>query len=210
MKWILLVPHLLVLTVLWAAFVLSTVVSGMSILLTRRYPRRLFDFNVGVLHWTWRVGHYGYLSLSTDRYPPFTLRPAPHPATLEVTYPPLLSRWLVLVKWVLVLPHLLVVGILIGTTFGGATRTSWPLVTGGLIGVLVLIAAIHLAFLRRYPSGLQALLIGLDRWLFRVITYLGLMTDVYPPFRLDQGGVEPSPTDETAVESRPLVGSAAP
>ena len=119
-KWILLVPHVLLLTGLWAAFVLTTVVAGACVLLTQRYPRRLFDFNVGVLRWTWRVGHYGYLSLGTDRYPPFTLRPTHHPATLTVAYPQQLSRWLVLVKWLLAVPHLLVVGVWSAPT---STRT---------------------------------------------------------------------------------------
>ena len=215
-KWILLLPHILVLTVLWAGFVVATVAAGLCILITRRYPRPLFDFNVGVLRWTWRVGHYGYLSLGTDRYPPFTLQAAPYPAALQVSYPTELSRWLVLVKWLLVVPHLIIVGILVGSTFGLATSTSWPLITGGLIGILVLVAALHLAFARRYPHGVFDLLIGLSRWMFRVLTYTALMTDVYPPFRLDLGGTEPDRSPNIApkaapnidVERRPLVTAA--
>jgi hypothetical protein len=199
-KWILLVPHILVLTLLWAGFVLTSVAAGAAILLTGRYPRPLFDFNVGVLRWTWRVGQYGYLSLSTDRYPPFTLRPAPYPATLDVAYPQHLSRWLVLVKWLLVIPHLLVVGILLGSTFGRSAGSSVPWTTGGLIGLLVLLAALHLALVRRYPNGLFDLLIGLNRWLFRVIGYTALMTDTYPPFRLDLGGADPGAAPVRAVE----------
>jgi hypothetical protein len=211
-KWILLVPHIVVLTVLWAGFLVAAVAAGLCILITGRYPRRLFDFNVGVLRWTWRVGHYGYLSLGTDRYPPFTLQAVPYPAQLEVGYPTELSRWLVLVKWLLVVPHLVIVGILVGSTFGVATSSSWPAITGGLIGVLVLVAALHLAFVRRYPQGVFDLLIGLSRWMFRVITYAALMTDVYPPFRLDLGGTEPDPAPRIAsdidVEHRPLVTAA--
>ena len=189
-KWILLVPHVLILTGLWAAFVLTTVAAGVCVLLTRRYPRRLFDFNVGVLRWTWRVGHYGYLSLGTDRYPPFTLRPTPYPATLDVTYPQRLSRWLVLVKWLLVVPHLLIVGVVIGTNLDSDPSPYLPPVSGGLIGLLILIVAAHLTLARRYPRGLFDLLVGLNRWIFRVLAYLALMTDVYPPFRLDQGGIQ--------------------
>ncbi len=80
-------PHILVLTVLWAGFVVAAVAAGFCILITRRYPGPLFDFNVGVLRWTWRVGHYGYLSLGTDRYPPFALQAVPYPAALQVSYP---------------------------------------------------------------------------------------------------------------------------
>jgi hypothetical protein len=211
-KWILLVPHIVVLTVLWAGFLVAAVAAGLCILITGRYPRPLFDFNVGVLRWTWRVGHYGYLSLGTDRYPPFTLQAVPYPAQLEVRYPTDLSRWLVLVKWLLVVPHLVIVGILVGSTFGVATSSSWPAITGGLIGILVLVAALHLAFVRRYPQGVFDLLIGLSRWMFRVITYTALMTDLYPPFRLDLGGIDPDPAPRIApnldVERRPLVTTA--
>jgi hypothetical protein len=192
-KWILLVPHVLLLTGLWAAFVLTTVAAGVCVLLTQRYPRRLFDFNVGVLRWTWCVGHYGYLSLGTDRYPPFTLRPTPYPATLTVPYPQQLSRWLVLVKWLLVVPHLLIVGVVVGTNLDSDPSPYLPPVSGGLVGLLILVVAAYLTVLRRYPRGLFALLIGLNRWIFRVLAYLALMTDVYPPFRLDQGGTEPGP-----------------
>ena len=63
--------------------------------------------------------------------------------------------------------------------------------SGGLLGVLTLIAGVSLLFHLRYPPGLFDLIIGLNRWLFRVIAYAALMTDQYPPFRLDQGGTEP-------------------
>ena len=202
-KWILLVPHIVVLTVLWAGFVVAAVAAGLCILVTSRYPRPLFDFNVGVLRWTWRVGYYGYLSLGTDRYPPFTLQAVSYPAALEVSYPRALSRWLVLVKWLLVVPHLIIAGILVGSTFGLASGSSWPAITGGLIGILVLVAAMNLAFGRRYPRGVFDLLIGLSRWMFRMITYAALMTDVYPPFRLDLGGAEPDLSTNTATEAAP-------
>ena len=76
-KWLLLIPHAITLVVLWIGVVVSTVITLFAILITGRYPRGLFDFNVGVLRWSWRVGFYSYDALATDRYPPFSLKEEP-------------------------------------------------------------------------------------------------------------------------------------
>ena len=126
-KVILVIPHVLVLAVLWIALMFLTVFAGFAILFTGRYPRSVFDFNVGVMRWTWRVAFYGFSALGTDRYPPFSLRSDPtYPADFDVDYPEHLSRGLVLVKWwLLALPHYLIVAV-----FAGGLHLAG---TGGLI-----------------------------------------------------------------------------
>jgi len=190
-KWLLAIPHFIVLLFLWIGFVASTVVAGFAILFTGHYPRGIFEFNVGVLRWSWRVGFYSYSALGTDRYPPFSLADDPaYPARLEVDYPEHLSRGLVLVKWwLLAIPHYLIVAFLVGsglyvasgTTQGDSTQWTW---SSGLIGLLVIIAAFALLFTGRYHRDIFELVVGINRWVFRVVAYAALMRDEYPPFRL--------------------------
>jgi hypothetical protein len=195
-KWLLAIPHFIALFFLSIAFAGVSIVAFFAILFTGHYPRALFDFNVGVLRWSWRVGFYSYSALGTDRYPPFTLKDVPdYPARLELEYPQSLSRGLVLVKWwLLALPHYLVVAVFAGGGWAVWTGsgTQWMWSSGGLVGLLVLFAGIVLLFTGRYPQSLYDFVMGMNRWVFRVAVYATLMTDSYPPFRLDMGGDEPA------------------
>lgn len=195
-KWVLVIPHAVVLAVLWPVFVVLSVVALGAIVVTGRYPRALFDVNVGILRWSWRVAFYAAGAFATDRYPPFSLAERPdYPAHLEIPYPAHLSRGLALVKWwLLAVPHYLVLGFLIGggaLTFAGTTDEGWRL-GGGLVGLLAVVAGVVLLVSGRYPRAIFDLLLGLDRWVLRVAAYASLMTDEYPPFRLDQGGPDPA------------------
>ncbi|MFE3985019.1 DUF4389 domain-containing protein [Nocardia tengchongensis] len=182
-KWILAIPHYIVLLFLSIAYVAVTIVAFFAILVTGAYPRALFDFNVGVMRWSWRVRFYALSQLGTDRYPPFSLEPDPeYPADLEVDYPEQFNRGLVLIKWwLLAIPQYLIVGALL---YGGR-NTLAPMAT------LVLVALIGLLFTGAYPAGLFDFLMGINRWSLRVRAYVSLMTDEYPPFSLDQGAREP-------------------
>jgi hypothetical protein len=180
-KWLLAIPHYVILALLWIAFVVLTVIALFAVVATGRYPRAIFDFNVGVLRWTWRVGFYSYSALGTDRYPPFTLAAADYPATLDVPYPEHLSRGKALVKWwLLALPHYIVITLL---AWGWTTADNVG--APSLLAVLVVFAAIALLFTGRYPRDIFRLVVGINRWMFRVIAYAALMRDEYPPFRLD-------------------------
>ena len=198
-KWFLLIPHYVVLFFLSVAGFALTVVAFFAILVTARYPRAIFDFNVAVLRWWWRVSFYGYSALGTDRYPPFSFdaNAGGYPATLDVPYPERLSRGLVLVKWwLLAIPQYIIVAILTGS--GRAV---------GLVGILVVVAAVVVLFTGRYPTDVFSLVMGLSRWAYRVSVYALLMRDEYPPFRLDLGGHEntapPAPAHPTAPAPRP-------
>jgi hypothetical protein len=197
-KWLLAIPHYVVLVFLWIAFVLVSIVALFAILFTGRYPRGLFDFNVGVMRWTWRVGFYTFDANGTDRYPPFALGEADYPATLDVAYPEQLSRGLVLVKWwLLAIPHYLVVSYFVGGGggFSSGVHNYDYRYDSGLIFLLVLIGVVALLFTGTYPQSIFDLVVGLNRWVFRVVAYAALMTDRYPPFRLDLGPDEPAITE---------------
>jgi hypothetical protein len=174
-KWLLIVPHIIVLCVLMAASFVLTVVAFFAILFTGKYPKGMFDFNVGVMRWSWRVGFYSYNALGTDKYPPFSLDPDPnYPADLEVPYPEKLSRGLIFVKWLLALPHWFIIAI-----FNGVRSM-------GLITILTLINAIYMLFTGKLIGELFYFVIGMNRWSIRVLAYVLLLRDEYPPFWFDE------------------------
>ncbi len=178
-KWFLAIPHFFILIFLGIAFMIVSIIAFFAILFTEKYPRGLFDFNVGVLRWGWRVGFYSYQALGTDKYPPFTLKSVDdYPADLQVEYPERLSRGLVLVKWwLLAIPHYIVIGVFTGG--GGAANV-------GLATILALFGAVALLFTGKYPNDIFNIVVGMNRWSYRAWAYAGLMTDEYPPFRFSE------------------------
>jgi hypothetical protein len=177
-KWLLGIPHFIVLAFLWVAAIIVTIIAFFAIVFTGKYPKDLFAFVVGVMRWSWRVGFWSCQALGTDQYPPFTLESVPsYPADLNVEYPEKLSRGLVWVKWwLLALPQYLIVAV-----FQGGWADKRP----GLIEIVTIFAGVGLLFTGKYHLPFFKFAMGINRWSYRVMAYGLLMTDQYPPFSLD-------------------------
>ncbi len=164
-KWLLAIPHFMILYALGIASGVITFIAFFAILFTKRYPRGLFDFVVNVNRWNANVS--GYTGLFRDEYPPFSWEPGRYAVTYEVDYPEELNRWLPLIKWLLAIPHVIVLYLL----FIGAF-VAW------------VIAWFAILFTGRFPRGLFDFIVGVLRWQYRVNAYTGLLRDEYPPFSL--------------------------
>lgn len=166
-KWFLAIPHFIVIYILMLVEMLFLLFAWFAILFTGRFPRSLFTFNEGVFRWMWRLNMY--LLLQTDKYPPFSLeKDDSYPATLEIAYPERLSRLLIFFKFLLAIPHFLVIWVLqIAMCF--VLVASWFIIL----------------FTGKIPQSMSHFIIGVSKWYIRVHAYLFLMTDVYPPFSFE-------------------------
>ena len=164
-KWLLAFPHFLILYALSGVASVITFIAWFAILFTKRYPRGLFDLVVNIYRWQANVGAYTFLM--RDEYPPFSWDPGKYPVTFEVDYPEQLSRWLVFLKWLLVIPNLIVLFLLFIVAY-----------------VVEAIAWFAILFTGRFPRGLFDFLVGVVRWNYRLNAYINLLRDDYPPFSL--------------------------
>jgi hypothetical protein len=164
-KWLLAIPHFLILYALTTVADVITFIAFFAILFTGRYPRGLFDFVVNIYRWNENV--FAYYALFRDEYPPFSWEAGKYPVTFEVDYPEGLSRWLIFVKWLLAIPHIIVLAFLYV-----AALVVWVIVWFAIL------------FTGRFPRGLFDFLVGVNRWGLRVTAYTVLLRDDYPPFSL--------------------------
>jgi hypothetical protein len=137
----------------------------LMIVFRQKYPRWWFDWNLNLLRFSNRVS--AYLALLDDRYPSTDEEQAVH---LDFAYPDAhqLNRWLPLIKWLLAIPHYVVL---------------FFLAIGALVAVII--AWFAILFTGTYPRGLFGYVVGVFRWGNRVNGYaFALVTDEYPPFRL--------------------------
>lgn len=141
-------------------------VTALMILFRQRYPRWWFDFNLELNRFAARVE--AYLLLLTDKYPSTVEKQSVH---LDVDYPNVekdLNRWMPLVKWLLAIPHYIVLLVLIVAAL-----------------LVTVIAWFAILITGRYPKSLFDFVVGVSRWNLRVTAYMLLLTtDKYPPFSL--------------------------
>jgi hypothetical protein len=164
-KWLLAIPNIIILYALALVAYLITVVAWFAILFSGRYPQGLFNFVVGVYRWMANVS--AYILLMRDEYPPFTMEAGRYPVTFDVEYPERLSRWLIFVKWLFVIPNMIVLMVLVLA-----------------YEVTLVIAWFAILITGRYPKGLFRFGVGVMRWNLRASAYIYLLRDDYPPFSL--------------------------
>lgn len=164
-KWLLAIPHYIVLYLLTIVAEIFIFLGFFAILFTGRFPKGLFDFMVNVLRWQSNVN--AYVGLLRDEYPPFSWEPGKYPVTVEVAYPDRLSRLLIFVKWLFIIPNLIVF-----LLFGIIALLLW------------VIAWFAILFTGSMPRGIFDYLVGIYRWNLRINAYTYLLTDAYPPFGL--------------------------
>ncbi|MBX3072196.1 MAG: DUF4389 domain-containing protein [Thermomicrobiales bacterium] len=163
-KWLLVTPHLVLFGLLAPVFLAVVVLAWFSILLTGRFPRPLWNFELQYMRRSTNQTTYA-ITLQRDEYPPFG--EAPYPAVLDIAYPEALARWKVLVKWLFMLPNLLALAVVMAISAIAVFVAFWAILITG-----------------RYPRPLFDFVTGAFRWGHRWGAYFYLMTDRYPPFRL--------------------------
>ncbi len=169
-NWLLVIPHLVIVYFLDIIERALAFLSFVLVLFTRRIPDSIFDFRVMVYRYQWRV--VTYLCFMRDEYPPFAFDmiatdDGVDPARLSIVRPGEMDRWKPLYKWILAIPHYIVlIGLAVASVFA-------------LIGAFFVVL-----FTGKFPRSIRDFVVGTMRWATRVNAYVLFMTDEYPPFSL--------------------------
>jgi roadblock/LC7 domain-containing protein len=169
-NWLLAIPQLIIVYVLGIVFEVLALIAFFTVLFTKKIPTGIFGVMAMYHRYSWRVITFSLFM--KNEYPPFTFDTTPSdpggdPAFFAIEEPAELNRWLPLVKWLLAIPHYIVLIFL----FIG-------------VAVVKLIAFFAVLFTGKYPEGMRDFVVGVFRWQIRVQAYALFMTDVYPPFAL--------------------------
>jgi len=162
-KWLLVIPHLIILSVLVSVQYVITIIAFFAILFTKKYPEGLFNIAVGVMRWSANAN--AYMLLLRDEYPPFSWDAGQYPVTVEIDYPDELSRWAPLYKWLLIIPNMIVFMIVALVAY-----------------FLLFISWFAILITGKCPRGTFDFIAGMMRWGLRLNAYVYLMRDEYPPF----------------------------
>lgn len=169
-NWLLAIPHIIILYVLGIVSGVLAFISFFAVLFTKRVPDGIFGVMAMIDRYQWRVNTF--TMFMRDEYPPFSFETVAaddgvDPARYSIAEPGELNRWLPLIKWLLLIPHYILLLFLgIGAFFVALASFFVVLFTG------------------RYNEGMRNYLIGVTRWSLRVHAYHTFRTDVYPPFSL--------------------------
>ncbi len=168
-KWILTIPHAILLSLFAIPLIFTLPVSWLAVVILGRYPQILWGYHTGLMRWSWRVNFYSCQAGNTDQYPPFSFGSRDdYPADLQIEYPESSSRLTGFFRWLLIIPHWIIIGIL-----------------SNIVGILVFFALVIVLFTGRYPEGMFDIIMGMNRWVYRVNAYGWLLVDDYPPFSFD-------------------------
>jgi hypothetical protein len=162
-KWLLAIPHFVIVYLLSLALSVVTFIAFFAILFTKKYPEGLFKFAVGVRRWNANVS--AYVGLLRDEYPPFSMDAGQYAVVYDVDYPGEMSRWLIFVKWLLIIPNLIVLLLFLIVAI-----------------VLWIVAWFAILFTGKFPRGMFDFIVGVSRWSERANAYTSFFTDKYPPF----------------------------
>lgn len=162
-KWLLAIPHLIIVYLLSLVVGLLSIVAWFAILFTGKYPRSMHGFVVGVLRWSANVN--AYILLQRDEYPPFSFDAGQYAVTLDIPYPERQSRWRLFIRWFALVPNQIVLFFV---------QIAW--------WVTLFIAWWAILFTGRYPRGLFNFSVGVQRWAQRSVAYSSYLRDEYPPY----------------------------